>query len=84
MTMKINMDDQKIREILVRQNEKFKSLDIKHREFEHQLNELNNRSYKTDKELIEERNLKKQKLKLKDSMQRYIFEFRKSTSTRDS
>ena len=77
MTIKMNMDDQKIREILVQQNENFKNLELKHREFDHQLKQLNNRSFKTDKERIEERNLKKHKLKLKDSMQRYIFEYRK-------
>jgi len=77
MNMKINMNDQKIKEILIRKDESFKNLDIKHREFEHQLEKLNNRSFKTGRELIEVRNLKKQKLKLKDSMQKYIFEYRK-------
>lgn len=78
MNIKMNLDDQKIKEILIRKNESFKNLAIKHREFEHQLEELNNRSFKTDRELIEERNLKKQKLRLKDSMQKYIFEYRQT------
>jgi uncharacterized protein YdcH (DUF465 family) len=74
------MDDQRIKEILIQQNESFKNLDIRHRQCEQQLKELTSQSFKTDREFLEERNLKKQKLKIKDSMQRYIFEYRKGRS----
>ena len=72
------MNDQRIKEILIKQNEHFKSLALKHREFEQRLKELDNRRIKTDRDWLEVRNLKKHKLQIKDSMQRYIFEYRKT------
>ena len=72
------MNDQSIKEILIRQDEYFKSLDLKHREFEQRLEELDSRKIKTDRDWLEVRNLKKHKLQIKDSMQRYIFEYRKN------
>jgi len=77
MTFKINLNEQKIKNILIKQNENFKSLTQKHQEFDRRLKELNNINFKTDKELIEVRNLKKRKLKIKDSMQKYIFDYKK-------
>ncbi|MGD2086809.1 MAG: hypothetical protein PVH61_11565 [Candidatus Aminicenantes bacterium] len=76
--MALNMNDQKIKEILVKQNEHFKHLNLKHQQFDQRLNELNNRKFKTEREWIELRNLKKHKLRIKDSMQKYIFEYRKN------
>jgi uncharacterized protein YdcH (DUF465 family) len=78
MTFKINLNEQKIKDILIKQNENFKSLNRKHQEFDRRLKELDNINFKTDKELIEVRNLKKRKLKIKDSMQKYIFDYKKS------
>jgi uncharacterized protein YdcH (DUF465 family) len=75
--MKIPLNDQTIKEILIQQNETFKALDQKHQEFDQRLREIYNRNIKTDGDLIEERNLKKRKLKIKDSMQKYIFEYKK-------
>ncbi len=75
MTMEIN--DQKIKEILIEENERFKTLSLRHREFDQRLRELTKRDVLTDTEMIEEKNLKKEKLKIKDSMQQYIFEYRK-------
>ena len=72
------MNDQKIKEILIKQNETFKTLNLKHQEFDQRLSELNNRSFKSEKDWIEVRNLKKHKLRIKDSMQKYIFEYRKN------
>ena len=72
------MNDQKIKEILVKQNEHFKHLNSEHQQFERRLNELNSREFKTETDWIEVRNLKKQKLRIKDSMQKYIFEYRKN------
>jgi uncharacterized protein YdcH (DUF465 family) len=76
--MNRTMNDQKIKEILVKQNEHFKHLNLKHQQFEQRLSELNNREFKTEGEWIEVRNLKKHKLRIKDSMQRYIFEYRQN------
>jgi uncharacterized protein YdcH (DUF465 family) len=78
MTFKINLNEQKIKEILIKQNQNFKSLNKKHQEFDRRLKELNNINFKTDKELLEVRNLKKHKLKIKDSLQKYILDYKKS------
>jgi len=75
--MNITHNEKTIKEILMRQDETFKTLDQEHREFDRKLRELNNRNIKTDHDLIEERNLKKRKLQIKDSMQKYIFEYKK-------
>jgi uncharacterized protein len=70
------IDDQRIKEILMQQSESFKDLTAKHKQFDQKLEILRSQNIKTDQEMIEERNLKKQKLKIKDSMQRHIFEYR--------
>ena len=76
--MVLSMNDQKIKEILVKQNEHFKHLNLEHQQFDQRLRELNNRSFKTERDWIELRNLKKHKLRIKDTMQEYIFEYRKN------
>jgi uncharacterized protein YdcH (DUF465 family) len=78
--MNTTMNDQTIKDILIKQNEDFKSLALKHREFELRLKELNNSRLNTDRDWLEVRNIKKHKLQVKDSMQRYIFEYRKKRS----
>jgi uncharacterized protein YdcH (DUF465 family) len=76
--MALSMNDQKIKEILVKQNEHFKHLNLEHQQFDQRLKELNSRKFKTERDWIELRNLKKHKLRIKDSMQKYIFEYRKN------
>ncbi len=71
------LKDRQIKEILMRNNLKFKDLDLKHQECERKLREIVGGNIRTDKEWIEEHNLKKQKLILKDTMQQYIWEYRK-------
>lgn len=71
------MEDRQIKEILISKNEGFKHLSVKHQECERRLNTLNSGNIRTDKEWLEVHDLKKQKLKLKDSMQKYILEYRK-------
>jgi len=77
----LGLHDHNIRDILIKQNENFKLLSRKHEEFDERLRELNGQRFKTDFDWLEVRNLKKQKLRLKDSMQKYIFEYRKSNSS---
>lgn len=78
--MALGMNDQKIKEILVKQNEHFKHLNLEHQQFDQRLKELNNRKFKTERDWIELRNLKKHKLRIKDTMQKYIFEYRKNNT----
>lgn len=71
------LKDRQIKDILMRDNAKFKNLNRKHQECERKLREILAGNIRTDKEWIEEHNLKKQKLILKDTMQQFISEYRK-------
>lgn len=71
------MEDQRIKEILIEKNYDFKKMYLKHQEYEQQLKEIGLKNLKTDKELIKEQSIKKQKLRIKDEMQRYIIDYRK-------
>lgn len=74
------MEDKQIKEILSRENAEFERLDKRHRECEQKLVAITAGNIKTDREWLEEHNLKKEKLKLKDSMQRFISAYRKQVS----
>jgi uncharacterized protein YdcH (DUF465 family) len=71
------MDDHKIREILIEKNSAFKKLFLEHQELEEKLQLHVQNKFKNDEERIEEKNIKKKKLKLKDAMQKHICEFKK-------
>lgn len=71
------MDDKRIKEVLMQKSETFKDLSMKHQQFDRQLTEIKSRGTNTEIDRVEERNIKKQKLKLKDSMQQFIFEYRR-------
>lgn len=70
------MEDQRIKEILIEKNKYFKEIFLKHQEFEQKLSELGQKDVRTEQDSNEEKILKKQKLKLKDEMQKYIIEYR--------
>ena len=57
---------------LAKKDPAFKRLLDKHSECEQRLEELGSRRYLTDAEQLENNNLKKQKLALKDQMEEYI------------
>jgi len=71
-------NEQNIKELLLMEDSDFKMLNIKHQEYDQRLKELNEMDFKTEDLLIEERNLKKEKLRIKDSMERYIFDYKKN------
>ena len=71
------MDDKRIKEILLQKDKTFRSLNLEHQKCDQQISEINRCNIKTDTQLIQEKDLKKKKLQIKDSMQRYIFEYRK-------
>lgn len=71
------MEDQKIKEILIEKNNEFKKLYLKHQEFEEILQAFQQKKTKDEADIVEEQNLKKHKLQLKDAMQKLIFEFKK-------
>jgi uncharacterized protein YdcH (DUF465 family) len=67
-----SMESRDISQILYEQNSEYKSLTDQHRSLEIRLQELSSRLYLSDSEKLEEINLKKKKLALKDRMQELI------------
>jgi len=63
---------QNLKELLLQTDEEFNSLAAKHHELEDRLNQLSSKSYLSQPEQIEEVNLKKQKLQLKDRMENIL------------
>ena len=70
-----------IRQQLMRENKQFRRLYNKHRDYEQRLEELSRRLYLNEKERIEEKNIKKQKLLLKDKMQKMLRDYQQKTTS---
>ncbi len=70
------MEDQRIKEILIEKNDNFRELYLEHQRYEQRLRNLSNKNFKTQNEMMEEQNLKKRKLVIKDAMQKIIFEYK--------
>lgn len=71
------MQEQKIKETLIEKDSEFKMLVVKHQELEEQLQQFLQKKQKSEDERIAEKNIKKEKLRLKDAMQKRIDAFRK-------
>ena len=71
------MQEQRIKEILIERDSEFKMLFVKHQELEEQLQRSLLKRQKSDEERVTEKNLKKEKLRLKDAMQKRIDAFRR-------
>ncbi len=71
------MQEQKIKETLIEKDSEFKMLVVKHQELEEKLQQFLQRKQKSDDERVAEKNIKKEKLRLKDAMQKRIDAFRK-------
>ncbi|HOW44714.1 MAG TPA: YdcH family protein [Candidatus Aminicenantes bacterium] len=71
------MQEQRIKEILIERDSEFKMLFVKHQELEEQLQRSLLKRQKSDEERVAEKNLKKEKLRLKDAMQKRIDAFRR-------
>jgi uncharacterized protein YdcH (DUF465 family) len=71
------MQEQKIKETLIEKDSEFKLLVVKHQELEEQLQQFLENKHKSEDERIAEKNIKKEKLRLKDAMQKRIDAFRK-------
>lgn len=65
----MNEQSQNLRELLLQTNEEFHQLALKHHELDDRLHELSARPYLSEPEQLEEVNLKKRKLQLKDRME---------------
>ena len=65
----MNVSTHDLRETLLKTDEEYHQLAVKHHELEDRLHELTARHYLSEPEQIEEVNLKKRKLQLKDRME---------------
>ncbi len=70
------MEDRRIKEILLEKDSGFRNLFLEHHDFEERLSSLLQKKDKSDLERIEEQEIKKRKLSLKDEMQKHICSFR--------
>jgi uncharacterized protein YdcH (DUF465 family) len=70
------MEDQKVKEILIEQDGAFKKLFLRHQELEEKLQSFLKKKFKSEEEAVEARNIKKEKLKLKDAMQKQIYSYK--------
>ncbi|MFW6140396.1 MAG: DUF465 domain-containing protein [Acidobacteriota bacterium] len=72
------MKEKKIKEILLKKNNEFKKAVELHRECEKKLGDLKKKTYLSVEEEIQERELKKKKLSLKDKMYKMILDYKNS------
>jgi len=72
------MDEQKIKEIMIVKNAEFKKLYEEHKKHEETLKILKFKPVLSETEKLEEKELKKMKLVLKDRMYQMMAEYRKS------
>ena len=72
------IDESSIRKVLRVESEQFKKLEAMHSELDQKLIELSERSTVTPEDEIEEKRLKKMKLRLKDEMYRQIHQYAKA------
>jgi uncharacterized protein YdcH (DUF465 family) len=72
------MNEKALKELLLRENADFRRLHEEHQVCEKRLKDLQAKSFLTEEEKLEERELKKRKLALKDRMYLMMAEFRKT------
>jgi len=72
------MEEKEIKELLLKDNEEFRKTFEQHQQFEKRLDKLKAKSFLTNEEELEEKELKKKKLILKDKMYFLMTEYRKS------
>ncbi len=73
-----------IKEHLLRSNEEFRRLAQKHTSYNDQLEKLLHKNYLSEEEKIEEVNLKKMKLHVKDQMESMIQKYRQQAASQGS
>ena len=72
---------QNLKELLLQTDEEFHKLAARHHELDDRLHELTSKHYLSEPEQIEEVNLKKQKLQLKDRMEDILRRHRAARQT---
>ncbi len=72
------MDEKELKELMIARSEEFKKLHEEHKKQEEKLRTYETRDFLSDAEKLEEKEIKKRKLVLKDRMYKMMTEFRKS------
>lgn len=72
------MEEKEIKELLLRDNDDFRNAFELHQKHEKKLEKLNAKNFLTEEEKLEEKELKKKKLALKDRMYFIMTEYKKS------
>ena len=72
------MKEKELKELLLKRDEVFRKAHKQHKQLERKLEKLKQKSFLTDAENMEEKELKKKKLFLKDKMYYLMTEYRKS------
>jgi uncharacterized protein YdcH (DUF465 family) len=65
----MSVDAHQLRDLLMQSDQEFRELALKHHELDDRLHELSSRAFLSENEQIEEIQLKKRKLHLKDRME---------------
>ncbi|MGD8328169.1 MAG: YdcH family protein [Acidobacteriota bacterium] len=73
----MELAEPEIRDILLAENEQFRTLAHQHAEYESRLEELSGKHLPSEQERVEEIEIKKHKLQLKDQMAAMIREYRR-------
>ena len=68
----MSVDTHQLRDLLLQSDQEFRELAFKHHELDDRLHELSSRAYLTETEQVEEVQLKKRKLQLKDRMEHIL------------
>jgi uncharacterized protein YdcH (DUF465 family) len=72
------MDENQLKQLLLSESPEFKKIYTEHQACEKKLDLFKTKSFLTEEEMLEEKEVKKQKLSLKDRMYRLMAEYRKS------
>jgi hypothetical protein len=72
------MEEKELKDLLAKESPDFKRAFEEHQRYEKALETLSAKPFMTDEEELEEKELKKKKLILKDRMYQMMFEYRKS------
>jgi hypothetical protein len=72
------MDEKSLKELLLRVNEEFRKAYEEHQGYESALEQIRKKPYLSEEETLQEKELKKKKLVLKDKMYQMMAEYRKS------
>jgi uncharacterized protein len=82
--MSLLIRDAELREQLLKDNADFRRLAAEHQQYSDQLEDLTNKHFLSEEEQLEEKNLKKKKLMLKDQMYSMVQKVRRQLESQSS